>query len=718
MHAQDYRVVSVEHLPNDMSARKEIKTDEKNRQCALLRVVTQNLTPEQRNGFYFQCDWASWVVERRVQDGEILVWVSPGLTTLKIRHKDLGPFELQMATTGVGDIESLHVYKIVIQGTFQPGSMPDAEPQVTQQFLVFDVTPKDAIVMVDGTPWPVVDGVAQKMVDFGTYQYRIEASDYHAETGSVEVNDPDNKVMVLVTLKPAFGYLKIEGDSKILATASVYVDNANGAEALKSPMKLGSGQHTVRVIHSKYKPYEQSVTIKDEETYSLKVNLNANYATVTLKVDDDAEIWVNEERKGVRSWTGDLESGKYIIECRKERHRGTTLNKTITEDMSGQTITLQAPAPINGTLVVSSTPPMAKILIDGKKVGETPMRVNAILIGEHALRLEKEGCAPLSKTITIEEDKTLSLEERLDTGRSILVKTDREGDKIYVDGEYVGETPHNTPMGFGTHTVRVVRNGVKQEKTVNVTVETMSSSSLMFEFGRLVTISTDQAGDVVMVDGDRVGVSPVSVDLPFGDHVIHAERGKKYADKDIVVRKEGGETSHRLVLHGESVSHFVERGVNFVTLDAAYSMAPQFSFGATYGSVKRLGWFVSAASNFAFEAMKYDQSTDSDGLVDGYYPHYSDVSHSTRISLMGGMIVRVAGPLCFRMGAGYGARYKSWETVNGHLVKNSGDSFAGVDALAGIQLNLKGFTMSLDAVTTNFRTLEVKLGLGGCWKKR
>lgn len=717
MRAQDYRVLSVEHLPNDMSARKEIKTDEKNRQCALLRIATKDITPQQRTGFFFECDWASWVVERRLVDGEIWVWVSPGLATLKIKHQELGSYELQMATTGVGNIESLHVYKILVQGTFQPGHEPGHQPVVTQQFLVFDVTPKDAIVIVDGIPWPVTDGVAQKMVDFGKYEYRIEASDYHEVSGSVEVNDPDNKVMMPVTLKPAFGFLKIEGDSKILGTASVYIDNANGAEALKSPVKMGSGQHTVRVIHPKYKPYEHTVTIKDDETYTLKVDLNANYATLTLKVDDDAEIWVNEEKKGVRSWTGDLESGKYLIECRKEGHRSTTLNKTVTEDMSGQTITLQAPTPINGTLVVSSIPPMAKILIDGKKVGETPMRINAILIGEHTLRLEKQGCAPLSKTITIEEGKTLNLEERLDTGRDILVKTDRTGDKVYVDGDYVGETPYNTPLGFGTHTIRVVRNGVKQEKTVEVTVETMSSSSLIFEFGRLVTISTDQDGDVVMVDGERVGVSPVEVDLPFGSHVIHAERGKKYDDKDIVVERQGGENAYRLILHGESVSHFVERGVNFVTLDAAYSMAPQFSFGATCGAVKRVGWFVTAASNFAFEALKYDQSTDSEGLVEGYYPHYSGASHSTRFSLMGGMLVRVAGPFCLRLGAGYGARYKSWETVDGHLVKMTSDSYAGVDAMAGVQLNLKGFTLSVDAVTTNFQTLELKLGLGYCWKR-
>ena len=71
-----------------------------------------------------------------------------------------------------------------------------------------------------------------------------------------------------------------------------------------------------------------------------------------------------------------------------------------------------------------------------------------------------------------------------------------------------------------------------------------------------------------------------------------------------------------------------------------------------------------------------------------------------------------------KLGAGYGSRVKSWYTADGGLVKMADDSFTGLDATAGLLLNLKGFSMSVDAVTTNFKTLEVKMGLGYCWKKK
>ena len=625
-YGQNIAVESFRLLPYDgtASSLEGKRVDQNGEVAALIKVVTT------QTGFTFEGGRLG-IVDTRQEAGEIWVWVPRASRKITIKHPQLGVLRDYMFPV---EIEAERTYEMVLK----TGQMEIIiHNDVTEQFLVINVTPKDAMVTVNGTPWPVIDGVAQKMVDFGEYEYRVEASDYHADAGRVKVSDPDNKAVVSVTLQPAFGFLRIEGDPTLLPQSSVYIDNANGAEALKGAMRLGSGSHKVRVVHPKYKPYEQAVTVSDGETTTLHVNLNANFSTVTLAVDDDAEIWVNNQKKGVRSWTGDLEAGNYTMECRKENHRGTSVKKTITDDMSGQTIRLQAPTPINGTLVVSSTPPMARILIDGEPVGETPMRVNSILIGEHQLRLEKQGCAPLAKTITIEEGKTLNLDERLDTGRSVLVKTDRKGDKIYVDGDLVGETPCETPLGFGSHTIRVARNGVKVEKEVNITENSRNGQELLFEFGRMVTISADQEGAVVTVDGAVVGVSPVSVDLPYGSHTIHAERGNKYADKDIEVLKTGGETSHYLRLHGETASHFVRNGVNFATLDFAYSVAPQTSFGATYGSVKRVGWFVTAASNFSFDAMNYANTADGDGLVDGsYYYDYTGVSCSTRLSAMAG----------------------------------------------------------------------------------
>jgi len=414
----------------------------------------------------------------------------------------------------------------------------------------------------------------------------------------VDVFDPDNKVTVKKSLAPAFGYLKIEGDRDILSKASVYIDNANGSASLQSPQRLGSGQHEVRILHPMYQAYQQTVTIKDNETNTLKVNLNANFANVTLKVDADAEIWVNGEKKGIRSWTGNLEAGSYIVECRMKDCKPTREEKDITADMSGKTLTLPVPQPLTGMLVLNSSPAMAEIYIDGERKGETPMRINKLNVGKHSLRLVKEGYKPLNKSFNIEDGKTLELEEKMEAEAPVVVKPEKP----------------------------------KKEEKLNPEKE-----------------------------------KPAKPTAP---------------------------------------------SVWFATANAAYSLAPQASFGFSVGQVKRFGWFISAMSNFGFKAMQYNYTADANGYVDGEYPYYTGEKCNMRISVMGGAMMKVAEPLYLRAGVGYGQRVKSWYISDGRLVKMSDDSRTGVDVSLGAQVHLKGFVLSLEAVTTSFKDVEAKVGVG------
>ncbi len=194
LKAQDYKVLSMESLPLDMTAREHIKQDERGRQCAVLRISTQRITPEERQGFHFECDYASFAVERQIVEGEVWVWVSPGLKTLKIKHAQLGNVELHTANFGL-TIEPLHVYKVVLQGTMASNN------EVVQQYLAFQITPTDAELEVDGEIWPLSSrGTARRRVNEGTYQYKVTALDCEEVEGTAVV--ADSAMVVSVTLKP------------------------------------------------------------------------------------------------------------------------------------------------------------------------------------------------------------------------------------------------------------------------------------------------------------------------------------------------------------------------------------------------------------------------------------------------------------------------------------------------------------------------------------
>lgn len=151
----------------------------------------------------------------------------------------------------------------------------------------------------------------------------------------------------------------------------------------------------------------------------------------------------------------------------------------------------------------------------------------------------------------------------------------------------------------------------------------------------------------------------------------------------------------------------------FVTFNAAYSFLPQASFGFSVGQVKHFGWFVSVMSNGNFSGFNYANECDNNGFITGgYLPAYTGEQSKMRLSVMAGGMMRLSGPLCARIGVGYGNRTMRWQVADGTWNRNAGSSFEGVDLSAGLQLNLKGFVMSLEAVTTQFQTIEGKLGLG------
>jgi len=83
-----------------------------------------------------------------------------------------------------------------------------------------------------------------------------------------------------------------------------------------------------------------------------------------------------------------------------------------------------------------------------------------------------------------------------------------------------------------------------------------------------------------------------------------------------------------------------------------------------------------------------------------------------RLSLIAGVVMRIVDPLCVRVGMGYGNRTLRWRTEDGRWLRNTPYSDAGLDLSAGMQLHLNKIVLSAEVVTTQFQTMEAKIGFG------
>lgn len=158
--------------------------------------------------------------------------------------------------------------------------------------------------------------------------------------------------------------------------------------------------------------------------------------------------------------------------------------------------------------------------------------------------------------------------------------------------------------------------------------------------------------------------------------------------------------------------------ITFITLNGAYTNTENPSMGFTFGQVKKFGWFASVMSGFHFAGLAPAAVSDAEGFVGEDLPFYKDEYAKTVLSIMGGGVMRLNDMMYLKVGAGFGNRSLSWKTLDNRWVRNGGYSAVGVDVSAGMLFNFGGFTLSLDAVTTNFNIFEGKVGLGYSFENR
>ena len=60
-----------------------------------------------------------------------------------------------------------------------------------------------------------------------------------------------------------------------------------------------------------------------------------------------------------------------------------------------------AAAQASGSLTVDSRPTGARVFVDGKQVGTTPLQVGTVQAGDHAVRLERDGYRPWSRSVRV-----------------------------------------------------------------------------------------------------------------------------------------------------------------------------------------------------------------------------------------------------------------------------------------------------------------------------
>jgi hypothetical protein len=265
-------------------------------------------------------------------------------------------------------------------------------------------------------------------------------------------------------------------------------------------------------------------------SYWSKLPAAAKTGTVLLEtVPPDSQVFMDGKVLGDTPLKTELPPGQHTIEFRRLK-----ASRTIEISVTAGTPTvgrLDWTAKRTGRLQVNSDPAGARVLIDGKQRGFTPLLLDDLTVGPHAVVLETVK-GSVRRTVTVADGRTAQISESIYSGwvhvsAPIEVTVSEGGRALRLDDRnliLLSPGPHdlqvdNGPLGY-RDTQRV---DVKPGETTRISIVPPPS--------KLTVTSTLPAE--VLIDGERVGETPLT------DHPV------ALGTRDIVVRNAPG--TERLV---------------------------------------------------------------------------------------------------------------------------------------------------------------------------
>lgn len=128
-------------------------------------------------------------------------------------------------------------------------------------------------------------------------------------------------------------------------------------------------------------------------------------------------------------------------------------------------------ADVAGSIKINSNPDGAKVWLGKWYKGKTPVTLRGLPAGTHIITLVKEGYRKTRKKVMLEQGQSLILALDLHpAGTQLVVTSDTDGAKVYVDGTYYGEAPVTlNSLRPGQHEVVVEKGDVTWKGTTTLT---------------------------------------------------------------------------------------------------------------------------------------------------------------------------------------------------------------------------------------------------------
>jgi len=277
------------------------------------------------------------------------------------------------------------------------------------------------------------------------------------------------------------------------SASAVFLDeNHVGETPLSIRMWMG-GKHIIKVTKNGHNDFEQIVEMQFGTTKEVKAELVPQLlGGLTVKSDPEgANVYLDGQMKGVTPLRLDkVKKGAINLEIKKNHYSTVKRNLVVNPSLGETTVDVHLES-LCGSLVVKSLPAGAKVFVDGKEKGVTPLDLENVEKGLHIVKVNKNCFSVVERKVNITASKKTKIDVHLESlCGSLVVKSLPAGAKVFVDGKEKGVTPLRLDnVRKGNISIKLIKKGFETESKI-ITVKPSEEKKLFAKL-RQPVVSSD-----------------------------------------------------------------------------------------------------------------------------------------------------------------------------------------------------------------------------------
>lgn len=289
------------------------------------------------------------------------------------------------------------------------------------QWVVFNISPENAILTLDSVMHRVADGNISLYLPVGNYDFSVESPFYESFRDSLVLTD-SKKIEKNIYLKPLYSYLTVRTED---TGAEIFVDETSQGHGYVTLGRIGEGFHRISLLKNNQWVKDTVVKVEaaEKKTIIFPENFKTQSTTVIaerfeknpspnvyqeLKInqrnpqdlikdlkqrndtalltsvhliaeDSVSKILVDREFVGYGEWMGELNKGFHLITTEKDGIESLAEYIEI-KDISPREILLYVPQSSQAILNIHGNIAGINVWMDEKEIGQTPLILKEISI--------------------------------------------------------------------------------------------------------------------------------------------------------------------------------------------------------------------------------------------------------------------------------------------------------------------------------------------------